>query len=84
MKPSYAPRKALPVIFGLAAISSARNCQDLSVEVPVVARNAVFDIAAPSTDIDVTNFALDLTQQGHNLTAELLTGVSIFTPDSPG
>lgn len=39
-------------------------------------RNAVFNRTAPVNNIDVTNFALDLTRQGHNLTNEVLTGVS--------
>lgn len=79
MKPSYGSLKAFSVMLGLTALSSARKCQELMVEVPVEARIAVFDLEAPASDIEVTNFALDLTRQGHNLTAELLLGVS--SPD---
>lgn len=64
------------VVLVLAGLSSARKCTELSVEVPVVSRNAVFNRTAPTDDIGVTNFVLDLTRQGHNLTNEALTGVS--------
>lgn len=64
----------------LAGLSSARKCTDLTVEVPVVSRNAVFNRTAPTDDIEVTNFVLDLTRQGHNLTQEALTGVSPCFP----
>lgn len=60
----------------LAAVSSASKCQNLTVLVPVDARNAVFNLTAPTSNIEVTNVVLDLTQQGHNLTDEVLTGVS--------
>lgn len=62
-------------VLALASLSSARKCTDLSIEVPVVSRNAVFNRTAPKNDIEVTNFVLDLTRQGHNLTNEALTGV---------
>ncbi|KAF3760561.1 alpha/beta-hydrolase [Cryphonectria parasitica EP155] len=59
---------------GLAALAAARRCTNLSVPVHVQARNAVFNLTTPQSDIDVINFVLDNTQNGHNFTAELLTG----------
>lgn len=69
------PSSPLWAALVLAGLSSARTCTDLTVDVPVVSRNAVFNRTAPTDDIEVTNFALDLTRQGHNLTNEALTGV---------
>lgn len=71
----FTPSSPVWALVALAGLSSARKCTDLSVEVPLVSRNAVFNRTAPTDDIDVTNFVLDLTRQGHNLTNEVLTGV---------
>ncbi|KAK7731528.1 hypothetical protein SLS53_008768 [Cytospora paraplurivora] len=71
------PSSITRVVLSLAAIASAhptRKCTDVTVEVPVVSRNAVFNLTAPKSNIDVTNFVLDLTRQGHNLTSEVLAG----------
>jgi hypothetical protein len=57
---------------GLAATASARHCRNLTVPVTISARNGVFDRrVAPTTDVEVTNLRLDLTQPGHNLSAEV-------------
>lgn len=71
----FTPSSPLWAALVLASLSSARKCTDLSVEVPVVSRNAVFNRTAPKDNIEVTNFVLDLTRQGHNLTNEALAGV---------
>lgn len=76
MKPFVTSPARVTAVLGLAAVSSARHCQNITVEVPVDSRNAVFNLTAPATNIDVTNFVLDLTQNGHNLTNQVLTGVS--------
>lgn len=76
MSSAFMPSKALMALLGLAALSSARKCQNITVEVPVDSRNAVFSLKAPASNIEVTNFILNMTQHGHNLTAEVLTGVS--------
>ena len=53
----------------------ARNCQNLTVDVSVTARNAVFDnIETPETDLEVTAFVLGATQQGVNGTEKALSG----------
>ncbi|KAI0136361.1 Alpha/Beta hydrolase protein [Xylariales sp. AK1849] len=62
------------LVAGLAATVAARQCQNLTVAVSISARNGVFDLKAPKTNVDVTDFMLNLAQPGHNLTAELLTG----------
>ena len=61
----------------LAAVASAKKCQELTVPVSVSSRNGVFDVAAltPHTEIDITNFILNLAQQGNNYTADVLQGV---------
>lgn len=50
------------------------QCQNLTVPVTISARNAVFDVATPQTNIQVTDFILNLSQQGHNYTDEVLKG----------
>ncbi|KUI57315.1 hypothetical protein VP1G_04640 [Cytospora mali] len=75
-----APSSSTGSILGLTALSFAhtsRKCSDLSIEVPVMARNAVFNFTPPKSNIDVINFVLDMTQQGHNLSNEVLTGQSL-------
>jgi hypothetical protein len=61
---------------GLAAVAAARHCTNLTIPISISARNGVFKLQPPSSNIQVTDFLLDLTRQGHNLTNELLTGVS--------
>lgn len=61
-------------ILALATLSSARECQDITVDVDISARNVVFDLEAPASNIDVTNFILNLARQGHNYTNEILDG----------
>ncbi|WYZ36758.1 hypothetical protein EsH8_II_000264 [Colletotrichum jinshuiense] len=63
---------ALPVAF--ATLAAARVCHDLTVEVTISARNGVFNISAPKTNVDVTNIMLGLSRQGSNFSAEHLTG----------
>lgn len=73
------PSSSTGVILVLAALSSAnpgRQCIDMTIEVPVVARNAVFNLTAPKNNIEVTNFVLEQTRQGHDFTNEVLTGYS--------
>lgn len=76
MRVCLSSSSTLSAVLGLAVLSSARKCQNMTVEVPVDARNAVFNLTAPSNNIEVTNYILDLAQQGHNLSSTVLTGVS--------
>ncbi|KAK5054733.1 hypothetical protein LTR84_001625 [Exophiala bonariae] len=54
--------------------STNRNfqCQNLTIPVTISARNAIFDVATPETNIEVTNFILNLAQQGHNYSHTIL------------
>ncbi|KAK2013749.1 alpha/beta-hydrolase [Colletotrichum eremochloae] len=62
----------LPLAF--VALAAARVCQNLTVEVSITARNGIFNISAPKTNIDVTNFLIKDAQQGTNISAEYLVG----------
>lgn len=59
---------------GGSGSSSGRRfqCQNLTVPVTISARNAVFDVSTPQTNIQVTDFILNLSQQGHNYTDDVL------------
>ncbi|KAL6250998.1 hypothetical protein RBB50_001206 [Rhinocladiella similis] len=61
---------SLAMAFGLV---SARKCQNITVSVEASARNGVFNISVPQTNIDVTNFILSGTEPGVNGTQEALT-----------
>lgn len=67
-------RILLPIM-GLAAIASARQCQNLTINLDLSARNGVFDLETPVTNIDVTDYILNLAKQGNNYTDSILTGV---------
>ncbi|KAK5688288.1 hypothetical protein LTS10_000266 [Elasticomyces elasticus] len=61
-------------IAALSGLSAARQCHNITVEVDVSARNGVFNQTTPVTNIDVTNFLLNLVQAGKNYTAATLEG----------
>lgn len=68
----------------LATSAVARQCQNLTFPVTIEARNGVFDLETPSSNIDVTNFILDLTQPGQNLSKILLKDViKTHAPKTP-
>lgn len=58
----------------VAGLATARNCQDITVSVSITARNGNFNVQPTQNDIEVTNFILDGTQQGHNASAQVLDG----------
>lgn len=64
----------LRLALGIAG-AAARKCQDVSFSLNLSFRNAVFNLAAPASTVDMTNFFLDYTRNGHNYSNELLTGV---------
>lgn len=66
------------VLVALAAVGAARQCKNITVPVHISARNGVFDLHLPTTEIDSTNFLLDLATPGNNNTANHLTGVCLF------
>ncbi|RFU75771.1 hypothetical protein TARUN_6530 [Trichoderma arundinaceum] len=61
-------------LLALATAVAARKCQNLNIPISISARNAVFNLEAPATEIDVTNFFLGLTDPGTNYTDSILTG----------
>ena len=60
---------------------SARQCQNITVPVSISARNGVFGVSAPQSNIEVTNFILNLSRQGHNYTQEVLQGYATISGD---
>ncbi|KAJ0158666.1 hypothetical protein CTA2_11111 [Colletotrichum tanaceti] len=53
-------------LLGLAAMVAARNCTELTIPIDVAVLNKKFLLDEPKTDIDVTNFLLELAEQGGN------------------
>lgn len=70
------------LLAGLAAVATARKCQNLTVPISITASNTHFKLQAPSNNVEVTDFVLNLAQPGANYTAEVLgdTPVSTFLP----
>ncbi|KAH8588433.1 hypothetical protein B0O99DRAFT_639207 [Bisporella sp. PMI_857] len=58
----------------LVASASAKRCINATVPVTISARQGVFDIAIPQTNLDVVDFVRNLTQQGRNFSDTVLTG----------
>ncbi|KAK6841961.1 hypothetical protein PG989_009500 [Apiospora arundinis] len=56
----------------LLSVGSARDCQNLTIPISISARNGKFHLHAPANNIEVTNYILDLTQPGRNLTDAVL------------
>lgn len=65
-----APLATLLVSVGLA---SARQCQNLTIPISISAINADFSISAPQDNVAVTDFILNLSQQGGNYTETVLS-----------
>ena len=65
----------------LATAVTARQCQNLTIPISASARNGVFDLDAPATNIDVTNFILNLGQQGANYSEAILESYTTFSGD---
>jgi hypothetical protein len=63
----------------LAASASAKQCINTTVPVNLRARQAVFNLAVPQTNLEATDFILNMTQQGRNFTDVVLTGYNTTT-----
>lgn len=72
---------AIAALVLTAGLASARLCHDINIPVTISARNAVFNVAAPQTDCGVTDFILDLSQQGSNYSAAVLAGYATVSGD---
>ncbi|KAG9257178.1 uncharacterized protein F5Z01DRAFT_456893 [Emericellopsis atlantica] len=66
----------LLAVVSTATLALARKCHDIKVPVSISAENMVFDLEPPTTEIDVTNFYLNLAQQGANFPGALTTGTA--------
>lgn len=57
-----------------AASAAAKRCINATVPVDISARQALFDIDIPSTNLEAIDFALNVTKQGSNFTDIALVG----------
>ncbi|KAI9046586.1 hypothetical protein LZ554_009330 [Drepanopeziza brunnea f. sp. 'monogermtubi'] len=57
-----------------ATFAVGKTCINQTIPVHISARQAVFDIAIPQTNSEVTDFILNVTQQGRNWTELILKG----------
>lgn len=62
-------------LVAFATAVAARKCHDLTIPISISARNAVFDLPALVSELDVTSFFLDFVRPGVNITDKYLTGV---------
>lgn len=67
---------SLILALGAATAVAARRCRDITVPVSLASRNAVLDLEPLTTEVEVTNFYLNLARQGSNYGAQITTGVS--------
>lgn len=63
----------------LAATTTAKICINATVPVTISARQAVFDIEVPTTNLTTPDFFLNVTQQGRNFTDIALSGYQTTT-----
>ena len=72
-------RSIVAPAFLLATVASARQCKNLTIPITASARNGVFSLEAPVTNIDVTNFILNLGQQSANYSQSVLESYTTFS-----
>ena len=65
---------SLTLLTFLTASAAAKKCMNASVPVDLSARQAVFDLDVPQKNLEVTDFVLNMTQQGRNFSDIVLTG----------
>ena len=65
--------KALRLVL-LAGLAAAKMCTNMTVQVDISARTAVFDVANVQNNIDATTFIQNLTRPGQNFTEVVLSG----------
>ncbi len=56
------------------AFTAGKRCINQTIPVDISARQAVFDVAIPQTNLEATDFILNMTQQGRNFSDVILTG----------
>ena len=57
-----------------SSLVSAKSCKDVTVQLNLTARTAVYDIPILVSDSDATTFVQNLTQQGQNFSEIALSG----------
>lgn len=62
-----------------ATTATAKTCTNATVPVTISARQAVFDIEVPTTNLTTPDFFLNVTQQGRNFTDIALSGYQTTT-----
>lgn len=63
-----------------SAAAAAMKCQDFTIAMDLTARSAILNLPVLTTEAEVTEFHLNLAQQGNNLTGRLLKGVCESLP----
>jgi hypothetical protein len=63
----------------LSGYAAARTCMNATVPVDISARQGVFTWKIPESNLDVTEFILNVTEQGRNFTAAALGGYQTTT-----
>lgn len=58
----------------LAATAAAKRCINATVPVEISARQPVFNLHVPQTNLEATDFILNMTRQGRNFTELVLAG----------
>ena len=59
----------------VSSVAAAIRCQDFTVSMDLTARSAILDLPVLTTEAEVTEFHLNLAQQGNNYTDKLLKAV---------
>lgn len=67
-------RSTVTALALFTASAAGRRCINQTVPVDISARQAVFDLDIPQTNLEVTDFVLNVTQQGRNFTDTVLIG----------
>ena len=71
--------KTTPVICSLLATVAAKQCVNITIPVNVSGRNGVFNVEVPNNNLEVTEFALNLTNANGNFTEAALNGYATIS-----
>jgi hypothetical protein len=58
----------------LAGVTSAKKCVNITVPVTISAKQGIYNLATPQTNLEAIDFARNVTQQGRNFPETILTG----------
>jgi hypothetical protein len=62
-------------------VASAAQCRNLTIPISISAQNGIFKVPIPTNNDDTISFTLHASRQGHNYTAEVLTGYKTVAGD---